>query len=520
MKHPLKLHAIVCVLILLGSLPCWAQGKAEHVVLMVWDGMRPDFVLPQHTPHLCALATSGVFFKNHHSVFVTSTEVNGTALATGDYPEKSGIMANSDYRPEIGWLSAFGTEDLDAIRRVDLLTSDKFILVPTVAEIIQHSGHHTVVAGTKPVALLHDRSAKKSTDAEKNSVTLFKGMTIPRVIQSELPKVNDNKAFPAVTYPNSGQDGWTTTSVTHFLWRKGVPKYTLLWLSDPDYSQHNDAPGSDSVRSALESCDKQLGEVLKALDEKKVRDKTDVIVVSDHGFSTVDRSVDVLDLLKKAKFSAFRRFENPEPGDVLVVSLGGTVSLYVVGNDQTVVKRLVEFFQLSDFAAVIFTREPMEGTFPLSQVRIGGKERGPDVLVAMKWTLERNAYGAPGQYTSDGGGKGKGGHASFCPTDVHNTLVASGPDFKVGFMDEAPSGNVDVPPTILHILGLEPPVPMDGRVLQEAFAGAGTDTPAPEVKTIEATREVGLFRWKQYLRYTKVGPSIYYDEANGGAQLR
>jgi predicted AlkP superfamily pyrophosphatase or phosphodiesterase len=512
--------------ILLAGLLGWpsaaqAKGKADHVVLMVWDGMRPDFVLPQYAPHLFSLATNGVFFKKHHSVYVTSTEVNGCVLATGVYPNRSGIMANSDYRPEIGWLSAFGTESLDAIRRADFLTRDKYILVPTVCEILQDAGHATAVAGTKPVAILHDRSSKKTTEAEKNSVTLFKGITFPRAAYDGLVKANEDKGFPTnLSYPNSGQDGWTTRALTHGLWKKGVPKYSVLWLSDPDYSQHNEAPGSDGARACLESADKQLGAVFKALDEKKVRDKTDVIVVSDHAFSTVERTVDVLELLKKAKFSAFRRFENPEPGDVLVVGLGASVSLYVLDSDPAIVRRLVEFFQTSDFATAIFTRLNLPGTFPLSQIRIGTENTGPDVLVALKWNLDKNAYGAPGLFTSDGGAKGKGSHASFGPSDVHNTLVAAGPDFKKGLMSDLPTANVDVPPTILHLLNVKQPVPMDGRVLHEALVGSRETLPRPETKTIEAERDLGIFRWKQYLKYTQLGDAVYYDEAGGGAELR
>src|SRR5438132_13677010 len=78
------------------------SGRAEQVVLIVWDGMRPDFVTPEHTPTLFQLTQEGVFFKNHHAVYVTSTEVNGAALATGDYPDRTGIIANRGYRPELG----------------------------------------------------------------------------------------------------------------------------------------------------------------------------------------------------------------------------------------------------------------------------------------------------------------------------------------------------------------------------------------------------------------------------------
>src|SRR5438876_9571948 len=140
-----------------------AKGPAEHFVVVVWDGMRPDFISPQYTPTLYQMATKGVFFKHHHPVYISSTEVNGTALATGVYPNRSGIMANSDYRPEIGWLGPNATEGIEAIRRGDLLSEGNYLLVPTLAEMLQKAGHTTVIAGSKPVALLHDRSSKRTS---------------------------------------------------------------------------------------------------------------------------------------------------------------------------------------------------------------------------------------------------------------------------------------------------------------------------------------------------------------------
>src|SRR5580765_7315478 len=313
------------------------KGPAEHFVVVVWDGMRPDFVTPQYTPALYAMASKGVFFKNHHPVYISTTEVNGTALATGVYPNRSGIMANTDYRSAIGFLGPNATEGLDAIRRGDLLSEGNYILVPTLAELVQKAGFPTVIAGTKPVALLHDRSgpAKRTSGAAAESTVLYRGRTIPRKLGEELFHLNDKHEFPTNTvHPNKDADAWTTKSLTQGLWKKGVPKYTLLWLSEPDASQHETGPGSDTSLAALESSDKNLDKVLKALDEKKVRENTDVLVVSDHGFSTIQRGPDVTELLKKAKFKAFKKFEDPEDGDIMVVGLGGSVSLYVFGHEQ------------------------------------------------------------------------------------------------------------------------------------------------------------------------------------------
>src|SRR6266850_2576500 len=78
-----------------------SSARDRHVVVVVWDGMRPDFVSEQNTPTLWKLAQSGVTFRNHHSVYPSATIVNGTALNTGVYASRSGILANHDYRPEI-----------------------------------------------------------------------------------------------------------------------------------------------------------------------------------------------------------------------------------------------------------------------------------------------------------------------------------------------------------------------------------------------------------------------------------
>jgi hypothetical protein len=60
-------------------------------------------------------------------------------------------------------------------------------------------------------------------------------------------------------------------------------------------------------------------------------------------------------------------------------------------------------------------------------------------------------------------------HGSFSPIDVNNTLIAYGPDFKKGIVSNTPSGNIDVAPTVAHLLGLNLP-DTDGRVLHESLS--------------------------------------------------
>jgi predicted AlkP superfamily pyrophosphatase or phosphodiesterase len=62
--------------------------------------------------------------------------------------------------------------------------------------------------------------------------------------------------------------------------------FSLLWLSEPDASQHAGSPGSSNALAPISSSDRELGVLLPALHKKALRDKTDIFVVSDHRFSS------------------------------------------------------------------------------------------------------------------------------------------------------------------------------------------------------------------------------------------
>jgi arylsulfatase A-like enzyme len=543
MRRAIQILAAVLLGLILATRLVIA-GQAEHVVVVVWDGMRPDFVSAEDTPTLHALARRGTFFSNHHSTYVTSTEVNGTAIATGMYPEHSGILGNLQYRPELSWLSSYATESLDAVRRGDLVLEGGYLPVPTLAEILQSAGIRTVTAGAKPVVLLHDRGIEKTGPAQKGSITLFRGKTLPRAALAELEANPAIGAFPkepktdtraqralasfrkgrdkALTWLNGKPlvtplarqiDAWTTRAVIHGLWRDAVPKYTLLWLSEPDAAQHQTSPGSPNAKEALKSSDRNLGLILDALKQKGVLDRSDIFVVSDHGFSTVDRGPDVIKALKKANFIAGKEFDNPAAGDVMVTSLGGTTFFYVFEHHEPTIRRVVDFLQESSFAGVIFARVSVEGTFPLSRIRLDAGTNAPDVVVSMRWNTKHNDWGAPGLVLAHGGKRGAGTHASLSRFDCHNTLIAVGPDFKTNFVSDVPSGNVDIAPTVLDLLGVPPGKTMDGRVLREAMIGG--ESPKLEQTTYNASRDLGVRHWEQYLKVSEVGPVVYFDEGNG-----
>ena len=507
---------IVCAL----CAPCASAAEApkaeRHVVVVVWDGMRPDFVSQENTPALWKLANEGVVFRNHHAVYPSATNVNGTALVTGVYPSHSGLIANHDYRPEIDNRKSLDVEIPAVVEKGDEVSGGKYISIPTIAEIVQRAGGRTAIATAKTVGLLLDRHIDPGHS--KNSVTVFAGESRPRDALN--PIVHALGPFPPFGQHTEG-DKWTTKAFTDFLWKDGVPAFSILWLGDPDLTQHQSAPGAQAALAAIKSSDENLAAVLSALDQQGARETTDVFVVSDHGFSTIERSVDLRKILNAAGFTAKTEFsDEPKPGDIMLVGNGGTVLFYVVNHDAPVTRRLVEFLQQSDFAGVIFTKKAMEGTFALDQGKIDSPH-APDVVMAFRWNEKENQFGVPGMIYADWQrGAGKGTHATLSRFDMHNTLIAAGPDLRHGYVDDLPSGNVDLAPTIFRILGITPPQPVDGRILSEAMVNKDAVVSKPEIRKIEATKDFSAGTWRQSLQISRVGSTEYLNEGNGRFEMK
>jgi arylsulfatase A-like enzyme len=491
----------------------FAAGKATHVVVIVWDGMRPDFVSEATTPTLSRLARQGVTFRNHHPVYLSTTEVNGTALATGVYPGQSGIIANKEFRPAIDASNKIKTESLAAVRKGDELTGGHYLAFPTLAETLHSHGLRTAIAGAKGVALLHDRSPR---GANTLGVNLFAGKILPEGYAERIKRALGE--FPSEHDTTTNWDHWTAQALVGPLWEDQVPAFSLLWLSEPDQSQHGTGPGSPTSLAAIRHSDDMLARVLTELDQKGLGKKTDIIVVSDHGFSTIGQNADVSATLNEHGFNAYRAVPEAgmREGDVMVVGNGGSVFLYVIGHKASAVESVVHCLQAEPFCGVVFTQTTVEGAFRLRDVRLNSSA-APDIVLSLRWKPDKSTNGTPGLICSDYGqyGPGQGMHGSLSPFDMHNTCVAAGPDFRQGLLDDVPSGNIDIAPTILWILGIKPKQRLSGRVLKEALTQTNHTPPSPKAHLLEASYSGGGFTWHQHLMYSEVNGVLYFDQGNG-----
>ena len=122
-----------------------AAGRT-HLVIVV-DGLRPDYVTPDVMPRLYRLGQRGIVFNAHHSVFPTVTRVNASSLVTGAYPETHGLLGNSIYIPRANATRGLDTgerENLESVARAE----GELLTAPTLGEILQGVGRKLVAVSS------------------------------------------------------------------------------------------------------------------------------------------------------------------------------------------------------------------------------------------------------------------------------------------------------------------------------------------------------------------------------------
>jgi len=311
----------------LRAMPVAAAPKPHRVILFVWDGMRPDAISAEDTPNLLALAQRGSRFEDNHSTYPTFTMANASSFATGAFPGPLGFYGNRIWAPGASGLDAKGvaadfrdpiyTEDYAVLRDLDAHFSHGLLELPTLFAAAQKAGLTTAAVGKSGPAFLQDY--------RQGGVILDENTALPLAFAKELQQAG--YALPARTvntYPSSQlnlredndspteqgkmatlKDGVTsdataaaeTTPAPANAWMMKVyleqilpkhrPDLSVVWLRNPDTTQHQYGVGSPEFHLALKAQDELLGQLEARLQQLGMAQDTDIIVVSDHGHSNI-----------------------------------------------------------------------------------------------------------------------------------------------------------------------------------------------------------------------------------------
>ena len=474
-------------------------------LIVAFDGLQPAQVTSGLTPNLSEFAAEGVAFDNHHPVYPSVTRANAASIVTGRHPGGHGLAANvlamRDVYPHAAF-SAMQPSLSDVARKAPVL------FAPTLADILHQHGLEYVAigTGTSGNAYLHNPNAERVGGA-----TIHPEFCLPYALHEDiLARFGE---WPAEGETNAAKLERAVDVMTEYVLPERKPAAACVWFSEPDKAQHAHGVGAEVSTRALREADAQFGRLMAWLASNRI--DADVMVVSDHGYSTISEVVDVEAAVRAAGFPP-----GDKPGGVTVATNGGSALFYAHNRDTATADRLAAWLMAQSWGGAIAASDAVggidgiEGTLPAALIGAEGR-RAPDLALSLRWDSRRNAAGYAGYAYSTGGASGLGQHGSMSRHEMRNVLFARGDSFIRGARVKSPTGNIDLAPTILHLLGLPAPA-MDGRALREALVGG--KPVGWQTRAYTARRELADGAYRQRIQVSSVGNARYVDEGNGGLE--
>lgn len=485
------------------------------LIIVVWDGLRPDFIMPDVTPVLWEAVQEGVWCDRSHCVYPSATRVNAAALATGCAPGKTGITGNTLYLP--GFDPSTPTRLVDTGNHMHLARLDACdgpaVRAPSLAGAVAAAGGITVVASTG------SPGSAWLLNPQPDAITINPALQRPLHIAAEVERRFG--PAPAATRPATARGDWLLAALLEYLLpelllpavQDGRPAVAYWWNTDPDNTAHSFGLGAPETVQSLRENDRRLGALLERLRALDLAARTTILLTSDHGFSTAGPPRG----FERALVGAGLR-ESPESDDVVTTGQGGgaiTLHPRLGARAQERAAAIVRWLQQQPWVGTILARDDgpaasVPGTLPLSLVWNGRTgPRAPDLQFGCGWTHDCNTFGIAGTALA-GGGRGAS-HGSSSPYDLRNSLVLWGQGVRRGRRSAVPAGIIDVAPTAAYLLGLALPE-ADGRVLVEALDGG----PVPEALPVEHVTHEANASWpgggyRQVLHLSRTGTTTYLD---------
>jgi predicted AlkP superfamily pyrophosphatase or phosphodiesterase len=312
-KHILSLLTIAIVS--LG-----AQAQKKHVILISIDGLHNDMYLEKTwpVPNLRLLMKEGTYADHCLSVFPSYTYPSHTAMITGAYPAQSGVNFNQPIGSTGDWF-----------------WFAKAIKAPTLWQALKANGQTTaavewpVTVGADityniPEIWSNDHPDDRITEERKYAT---RGLIeeIEKNATGKLDSTNFNDNYFSLD-ENAGR-------AAAYIFQTKKPAFMAVHFACVDGKEHDDGRDADSVRLALASVDRAIGEILEAVEKSKEKALTTIIITGDHGFSSINQVMRPNMLIRSLP--------------VRFIAAGGSAFLYhIVSTDkmerQTIIKAVTD----------------------------------------------------------------------------------------------------------------------------------------------------------------------------------
>lgn len=447
-------HALIAALALVLGIGVNAQAQtvpAKYVIMVTIDGFRPEFYLDSTyaMPTVRELMKNGVSATGLNPVFPSVTYPNHTSMIAGVTPAKHGIYYNTPFEPE----GVSGKWNWDY----------KLINVPTLWNAMHNAGKKTAcvrwpVTVNAPIdyRIPEYWNYKNMADARAYTAANTQPVSLWNEVQEKATGMLEADDFNA-THDELIQDE-TTARIAGYIIKTYKPNFIALHLACTDHYEHEHGREHYMVRASVAGADRAVKTLVESINRARIADSTVIIILGDHGFENIFRSVNPNYLLKLAGL-----ITNVKTGDwkAQFHSSGGSSFLQLKdNNDLATVKKIQDILAGQPDSIKAF-------------YQVIGKEQlnniGADPRVSLALSgLNGTAFGNSTDAVVDNFTGVKGTHGFFPDhRQIQTGFVAFAPGLKKGVI--IPVMNmVDIAPLVCKLTGVTLP-DMDGQLYPEMF---------------------------------------------------
>ncbi|MCY4231541.1 MAG: alkaline phosphatase family protein [Alphaproteobacteria bacterium] len=433
-------------------------------LIVAMDGLRPDMISEDACPAVARFIAEGCLWPHARTVFPSETRVVTPTVATGAWPARHGLVANTFPMPGGGL--RVNTAPVEGLLAAVAHYGDALVAAPTLGDRLAAADKRIAVvsAGTAGNAYCLNPRAR----GRGQPTFSVQGPDVSTPAADHAGVEERLGPTPAQALPNTARCCYATRVLLEEMLPRHDPHVAVIWYSEPDIAMHFAGIGSDTCQDALASVDSEFARLLSALDARPDAARWNVILLSDHGQVTIREKLDMAAQMRAAGFRAGPRIDADTDYAVVSSSCGNIVSR------DGQIARLADWMREQPWVGLLFSRGANEveghvaGSFALGLVGLD-HERTPHLVYTLGQDDNPNAYGFAGGAvagTDDPPPPGFGGiHGGVHAKELACLLAARGPLFPALASAEAAVGPIDIAPTVLAAFGIAPAETVSGGPL-------------------------------------------------------
>ncbi|XP_055390231.1 bis(5'-adenosyl)-triphosphatase enpp4-like [Condylostylus longicornis] len=218
--------------------------EKQILIIISYDGFRNEYLHRNVTPNMLDFRENGAYADYMKNVFPTKTFTNHHSIATGLYPDKHGVLANSLYDTEKGPLK---------------YSYDLFHFNPEVV----------------PIWILNQQYGGKS------ACVMWPG--------SNFEYLNQTCHYTMIYNTSVPFNDRVDQMITWLTKETDAPNLVMFYSEQPDKLAHMVGPDSSNITDMVEKMDLLTKYIQDELAKNNLINRTNVIHLSDHGMASTSQ---------------------------------------------------------------------------------------------------------------------------------------------------------------------------------------------------------------------------------------